>query len=91
MKVVFKYSLSETHKIPHSAKLLHAGSDPRGVLCAWFEVDTDNSQETIAFEAFGTGQEIPRGARHITTTRDGPFIWHFYAVDGRPDPLPQEN
>lgn len=83
MRTVYKYSLSETHKIPHSAKLIHAGPDPHGVLCAWFDVDTSNSQETIAFQVIGTGQEIPYGARHIVTTHDGPFIWHFYAVDGR--------
>lgn len=86
MRTVYKYSMSGTHQIPHTSKLVHAGRDPSGDLCAWFEVDTDNSCETIAFQVIGTGLEVPHGARHIITTNDGPFMWHFYAVDGRSKP-----
>lgn len=82
MRTVYKYALSESHKIPHSAKLVHAGRDPEGELCAWFEVDTNNNCETIAFQVIGTGHEVPAGARHVLSTIDGPFVWHFYAVDG---------
>ena len=82
MRIVYKYALDQTHKIPHSANLVHAGRDPQGDLCAWFDVDTSNSTETVSFQVIGTGQEVPYGARHIITTNDGPFMWHFYAVAG---------
>ena len=80
MRTVYKYALDQQHKIPHSAKLVHAGRDPQGALCAWFDVDTDNSSATVEFMIIGTGQEIPRGAQHVLSTIDDPFVWHFYAV-----------
>jgi len=82
MRTVYKYDLTEIHKIPHSATLVHAGRDPAGELCAWYDVDTSNSPQTVAFQVIGTGQEIPRGAQHVITTKDGPFMWHFYAIYG---------
>lgn len=83
MKTVYKYSLNETHKVPHSWKFVHAGRDPTGVLCFWLEVDTSNSHETIMVAMVDTGKEIPRGGIHLFSMLDGPFMWHFYAVDGR--------
>lgn len=82
MRTVYKYNLSGTHKIPHSAKLIHAGKDPREDLCAWYEVDTMNSAEVISFTFIGTGQEVPNGARHVLTLNHGPFMWHYYATPG---------
>lgn len=81
-RTIYKYSLSETHQIPHSAKLIHAGRDPAGELCAWYDLDTSNSPETVSFELVGTGHEVPRGASHVVTIYDGPFVWHFYSVAG---------
>jgi hypothetical protein len=81
MRTVYKYALDDSaNQIPHSAKLVHAGLDPNGVMCAWFEIDTENSPSTVIFMVFGTGHELTRGAKHIISVIDGPFVWHWYAV-----------
>ncbi len=34
------------------------------------------------FQAFGTGHEIPDGAKYLTTYDLGPFVFHLYQVGG---------
>lgn len=67
------------------ATFLHVALQPRpmGRFAAviWAEVDTDSKPEVEELVVLGTGGEVPKGARHLGTWLDGPFVWHLYALE----------
>jgi hypothetical protein len=88
MKTVWKY------KIPDQTCLeveLPLGSYPLwghiqdGEVTMWVEVDKENPEKKIRkFYVYGTGYEIPFGARYVTTVYDVRWIWHIYEVTNVP-------
>lgn len=72
----------ETHE---EGKFLHVALQPHPmggpVPVIWAEVDTDSKPETEELVVLGTGSEVPKGAQHLGTWLDGPFVWHLYALE----------
>lgn len=86
MKAIYKYELKNEVTLPISAQILHYGADPRGVLCLWAVVNTDEEKtKTLEFELVGTGWPLDEmfeqyGVSHefVTTINDGPYMWHIF-------------
>jgi len=66
--------------IPTGGEIKHFGLD--GTTPAiWVEVDTDSPATTRRlFDIFGTGQEIPAGAKYVGTFFAAPYVWHIHEV-----------
>lgn len=85
MKAVFKYPLESGFKgqviyVPACATFRHF-ADQDGVLTVWLEVDTENDKVKRSYQIFGTGWEIPTGARWLATCQQGVYVWHLYQLD----------
>lgn len=87
MRTVYKYPVPEgqapfqfEHEVPDSPQLVHFGPDPKGVLCVWAEVDTDNAPTKYKLMIAGTGQEIPDNAIWLRSCVEGDFVWHLYLM-----------
>lgn len=52
---------------------LSAGLDPRGVLCVWFDADSDQRWEAYVV---GTGHPVVAGWTYLAHVLDGQFVWH---------------
>lgn len=82
MKMVYKFPYSIKQKrftlsLSKSWKFVAATiSDERP--CFWAEVVDGEQKSDFNFEVFGTGQEIPLSAIHLTTYEIGPFVFHLY-------------
>ena len=69
----------EFDEIPVGATFMRLGYDPRGHLCAWFEVDIcETATESYRFFIVGTGWSVPSDAKYVTTLLDGSYVWHYY-------------
>lgn len=73
--------------MPEGAQIAHFGVVPGvGEPTVWALVDSDNPPEVRRFQIFGTGHPLPRGARHVGTYFDEPFVWHVFEMVGEPLP-----
>lgn len=80
--------------MPEGAQIAHFAIGPargitaaaRGLPTIWALVDSDSPPETRRFQIFGTGHPLPRGARHVGTYGDGPFVRHVFEMIGEPLP-----
>lgn len=86
MKTIFKYEVSEYTcapvSVPSDAKIIHFGPDPQGRLCFWAEVNPDLPLVEYNLRVYGTGQPIPKKAKHLMSCRDetSTFMWHLYEL-----------
>ena len=71
--------------MPEGAQIAHFGLQS-GDPTVWALVDSDNPPEPRRFQIFGTGHPLPRGARHVGTYGDGPFVRHVFEMIGEPLP-----
>lgn len=71
--------------MPEGAVIVHFDTPGREPT-VWALVDSDNPPEPRRFRIFGTGHPLPRGARHVGTYSDGPFVWHVFEIVGEPLP-----
>ena len=87
MRTIWKYQLKITDtqdlRLPNKSEIRAIGFDPFGSLCAWVEVDTE---ETEMWEHIihirGTGQTIPNDAcRYICHVLEGLLIRHIWESD----------
>ena len=82
MKRVYKYPLIHGEQsliMPDGARPLYADMQD-GAANLWAEVDTENARCETRFLLAGTGRELPRGARHVSTFQAPPFVWHLYVL-----------
>lgn len=95
MRSIWKFPLDAAEvAMPEGAIIVHfAMGAARGITApawgvptVWALVDSDNPPEQRRFQTFGTGNPIPRGARHVGTYNDGPFIAHVFEMVGEPLP-----
>lgn len=78
---VYKYGpLTGSYQVftmPKNAQLVHfalQGDDAY----VWVLVDIYWKDVQRAVQYFGTGHDIPKGAKYVGTTFDGPFVWHLF-------------
>ncbi len=98
MRSIWKWNLqfradspTYTCDIPEGAQIVHFGMQPDltwggAVPTVWALVDSDSPPEPRRFQILGTGHPLPRGARHVGTYGDGPFVWHVFEMVGEPLP-----
>jgi len=92
MRTVYKYTLPPdvlkgnwSIELPGSAYLLSVAVQ-NGVICLWYEVETEDPVSVHTFRVFGTGWEIPKfddirkRYYHMETFFDDPFVWHLYEL-----------
>lgn len=82
---VYKFPIDHGYNRPPlspSAKILHFGPDPSGVMCMWVLLDPDAPTTTSdrLFAYYGTGHEVPDDAQHIGTCAQGMFMWHLFEL-----------
>lgn len=87
---VWKYTLeigTTELEIPLGAAVLSVQVQ-RGEPCLWCLVNPQAQKGRRTFEAFGTGQQVPTGRRHLGSFQllDGDFVGHVFEVmpDDRP-------
>lgn len=57
------------------------GDTPRqGHPTIWALVDPEQPTETRTFQVFGTGHDLPYGARYVGTYDAEPFVWHWFEL-----------
>jgi hypothetical protein len=83
MKTIWKTTLEivdvQHVSIPKFADPIHAGLDPIGVPCVWWDVDTDKQGERRSVFIVGTGNPMPQGIEpYVGTFVHGPFVWHVF-------------
>ena len=92
MKTIHKYPLKYTGEneihIPLGAEIIHAGTDPEGVLCVWAKVDLDQQElESRGIFVAGTGLGLPDDElRHLASCVCGSFVWHVFSRVTEPKP-----
>lgn len=69
---------------PLHVEAVRIGAGPRASHAVDFWVEYADGAPTVVrtFEVFGTGHELPDGARHVGSTartEDG-FVWHLYEL-----------
>lgn len=83
---IFKYPLFTGHgitttlKIPVNAKLLTI-QEQHGITQLWVMLNPLAENVSRSIICYGTGHEIFMESyrlRYIATTKEGPFIWHFF-------------
>ena len=69
------------------ANRLGAGPDAQHVVEFWAEGSLEEAGTARTFQAFGTGQELPDGARWWGTTARTPegLVWHLFEVHDTSD------
>jgi hypothetical protein len=87
MRTIWKFPLKTTddqNVVGHGTRIVSAGLDPDGVLCAWAEVDGDEPVVVVEIAIRGTGHALPaKNFEFVATVRDGSFMWHVFAAHTR--------
>lgn len=83
MKTVYKYEIKvadeQEIEMPSGAKVIHAGLDPRNILCLWAVVDTENPSEMQTILIVGTGHPMPPDPIiHAGSFLIWNFMWHVF-------------
>jgi hypothetical protein len=84
MRQVWKFPLRATWRdiadveMPKGAQVVHFAAEPVPTL--WATVDPEQPAETRSFQVFGTGHDLPHGARHVGTYFSGPLVWHVFEL-----------
>jgi hypothetical protein len=82
MKTVWKYELKlldeQIVTLPYKSRCVHVGADPKGRLCLWAEVETDNPLVEYGVRVEGTGHPLSEGFIHVGSAVIGNFVWHVY-------------
>lgn len=82
MSVIYKQLLmfGDSNSVVASAdvKFIHAGLDPQGEPCVWYETDPAANQYHHQVRILGTGREVPSGHAHIGSYVEGSYVWHVY-------------
>lgn len=82
MNAVYKYELDLTDvneiTMPMGAEIIHANIDPHGSPCVWAVVNPENKPQRKLIYIRGTGQPLPDNCIHLSSFRQGPFIWHVF-------------
>lgn len=60
------------------AVIRHFGTDPRGVLCVWAEVDPLAKTQVRRLYIYGTGHPIADGLFYFGTCKETDYMWHLY-------------
>ena len=92
MITIYKYqieidSIAAKVQMPKDAKILTV-QNHRGLIYIWAEVDTENEEETVTFEVFGTGHpihtDIGIDREYIGTVQIdfGNLVMHVYKYTG---------
>ena len=81
---IYKYRLDITNQqvvsMPMGAKFLHAGPDPYGDPCVWYQVMPDDPKIDHTFFLVGTGNPIPSKAKvHLGSFLMGPLVLHLFS------------
>ena len=84
MTTIYKYTLEEDLscsilEIPKDAVFRYIDTQ-RGLICLWFQVDTDKPLEQRRFIVYGTGHKIvcPELMVYIGSVQAGMFVWHVF-------------
>lgn len=86
MKTIHKYPLGYANISgirARSGPVRHVGADPKGDLCVWIEVDTNEEELHVRkFIIVGTGREVPNDLilEFVGSTVEGDFVFHIYEV-----------
>lgn len=84
MRTVHKFPLGldtpSTVHLPAGAEFRRFACQ-RGHLTLWYEVESEvPAVHPHLFQIVGTGHPIPSGAAYLSSTEDGPFVWHLYRL-----------
>ena len=74
-RVKFELALPVGHKFLRTCR-----QGPLEELFMWFEVDNELETKTETFILVGTGQNIPDGAKYVSTYDHGPLVLHIYKL-----------
>lgn len=74
-------------EMPKNAKILSAGLDPNGELCAWCMVEDTEAAASKTIYCIGTGwpvdlitAEAEDKLIFLNSVTQGEFVWHFFTI-----------
>lgn len=79
MRTVYKYEVGQQHYIPEGFQPLFVDTDPRGIICVWMEVNTEDHNALVELAVYGTGHKVPYNSEYCGSFMQPPFVWHVFA------------
>ncbi len=81
---VLRWSLpvdDKLHEFALTGPIVHVASRQPDVVEMWEVTNDLSAPRRVGFQAFGTGQEVPYGARYVGTAlaAGGALVWHVFA------------
>ena len=76
---------SHALELPHGARILASSAQTPYAVEFWTEsLRGDEHVDRRTFRVFGTGQSIPPGYNHVSTSLydNGQLVWHLYEQSG---------